>query len=444
MLTRIVGQSLNRRWRRKLLSLFAVTLGIAVVTAVAAIALDVGDRVNRELRSEGANIEVTPASDGLPVSVDGVDFRPAGSGAYLDEAALVKIKRIFWENNILAFTPWLDVAATADGHKVVLAGAWFDHSMPVSPGVNFTTGLRALYPGWRVRGQWPSAGDEEGVLVGGGLARQLGLEPGQRIAVSVVPAGAAPAASGHGQPGAASESKGPTQATFVVRGILRTGTAVDTEIVAPLIAVQRLARLAGKVRRVEVSALAKPDDARARMDVSRMTPEQFEMWSCTNYVSTIAYQIQQAIPGSEAKPVRRVEETEGTILDRVGMLMMTLAGAALLAAALAMASVMLANVFERRAEIGLFKSLGATDGRVASIFLLEAAMSGVAGGVAGYFLGSLLANRLSAGIFGSPVGLHWIILPLVLGLAVLVSLGGSAVPLVSGMKIPASVALRNE
>ena len=444
MLTRIVGQSLNRRRRRKLLSLFAVTLGIAVVTAVAAIALDVGDRVNHELRSEGANIEVTPASDGLPVSVDGVDFRPAGSGAYLEESALVNIKRIFWENNILAFTPWLNVAAKAGGHNVVLAGAWFDHSMAVSPGVDFATGLRALYPGWRVRGQWPAAGDEEGALVGARLARLLGLQPGRRIVVSVVPARATPASLRSDQTGAAGASKRPSQVTFLVRGILRTGSAVDTEIVAPLIAVQRLAGLPGKIRRVEVSALAKPDDARARMDVSRMTPEQFEMWSCTNYVSTIAYQIQQAIPGSEAKPVRRVEETEGTILNRVAMLMMTLAGAALLAAALAMASVMLANVFERRAEIGLFKSLGATDGRVASIFLLEAAMSGVAGGVAGYFLGSLLANRLSAGIFGSPVGLHWIILPLVLGLAVLVSLGGSAVPLVSGMKIPASAALRNE
>ncbi len=442
MLSRIVGQSLNRRRRRKLLSLFAVTLGIAVVTAVAAIALDVGDRVNRELRSMGANIEVTPASDGLPVSIDGVDFRPAGSGAYLDESALVNIKRIFWENNILAFAPLLDVPARIDGREAVLTGTWFDHSVPVSKGVNFTTGLETLHPGWKVRGHWPAAGDEEGILAGAELARSLGLRPGQRIAVSVAPAGATLAPARSDQAGAASKES--SQIIFTIRGILQAGSAEDAEIIAPLAAVQRLAGLAGKIRRVEVSALAKPDDARARMDVSHMTPEQFEMWSCTNYVSTIAYQIQQAIPGSEAKPVRRVEETQGTILRRVGMLMATLAGAALLAAALAMASVMLANIFERRAEIGLFKSLGATDGCVASIFLLEAAMAGMVGGIAGYFLGSLLANRLSAGIFGSPIGLHWIILPVVLALALAVSLGGSALPLLSGMKIPASVALRNE
>jgi putative ABC transport system permease protein len=430
MLSRIVGQSLNRRKRRKLLSLAAVTLGIAVVTAVAAIGLEVGDRVNRELRSMGANIEITPASDGLPVSVGGVDFRPAGTGAYLDEASLINIKRIFWENNILAISPILDVPAVVEGRQVTLAGAWFDHAMPVSKGATFETGLRALHPGWKVRGQWPGPEDDRGVLVGAGLARSGRFEPGQSIEVAV-------------EPGSL-EAHPPSKASFVIRGILQTGGAEDAEIIAPLATVQRLSGLEGKVRRVEVSALAKPDDVRARMDVSRMTPEQFEMWSCTNYVSTIAYQLQQAVPGSQARPVRRAEETEGKIVNRAGVLMATLAAAALIAAALAMASVMLANVLERRREIGLFKSLGAGDGRIASIFLLEAALAGAVGGVAGYFLGSLLANRLSAGIFGSPTRLHWILLPVALGLAVAVSLGGSALPLLRGMKIPASVALRNE
>jgi putative ABC transport system permease protein len=439
MLSRIVGQSLNRGRRRKLLSLLAVTLGIAVVTAVAAIGLDVGDRVNYELRSMGANIEVTPASDGLPVSVGGVDFRPAGTGAYLNEADLINIKRIFWEHNILAMAPQLDVPVRIDGRSVVLIGTWFDHTMTVDTDAKFTTGIRALHGGWKVTGRWPAARDQDGVLVGSRLARSLGLSPGDKIEASTVRDDRLRASL---EP--VGTIKEQSYASFVVRGIVETGSAEDAEFLAPLAAVQRLSGLEGKVRRVEVSALAKPDDARARMDVSRMTPREYEMWSCTNYVATIASEIQQAIPGSEAKPVRRAEETEGRILNRVGMLMATLAGAALLAAALAMASVMLANVFERRAEIGLFKSLGATDARVASIFLLEAAMIGVAGGAAGYFLGSLLANRLSAGIFGSAIGLHWIILPLVMGLAVVVTLGGSTLPLLDGLKIPASVALRSE
>ena len=103
MLLRIISRSFVRRRRRKLLSLTAVALGIAVATAVATIALDVGDGVGRELRSFGANISLAPAADGLPISVGGADYRPAGSGAFLAESELVKLKRIFWRNNILAF-----------------------------------------------------------------------------------------------------------------------------------------------------------------------------------------------------------------------------------------------------------------------------------------------------------------------------------------------------
>ena len=117
-------------------------------------------------------------------------------------------------------------------------------------------------------------------------------------------------------------------------------------------------------------------------------------------------------------------ETEGRILNRVGVLMALLVVAALVAAGLAVASMMLATVLERRAEIGLFKALGATDARVAAVFLLEACAIGVLGGVAGYFFGSLLAWRLALAVFGSAVGVHWVILPVCLAAGALGNAGG--------------------
>src|SRR6266568_908746 len=131
MLTRILSRSLMRRRRRKILSVVAVSLGIAVATAVGTIALDVGDKVNRELRSFGANIAVTPAADSLSVTVGGVDYRPAGSGAYLNESDLANLKKIFWRNNIMAFVPFLYVPATINGHSTVLVGSWFDKAVQV-------------------------------------------------------------------------------------------------------------------------------------------------------------------------------------------------------------------------------------------------------------------------------------------------------------------------
>ena len=342
------------------------------------------------------------------------------------------------------FAPFLSVPATLDGHRVVVIGSWFEKSMPVDKSEIFTTGLKKLHPLWQVDGQWPSDQDSSGALVGRGLARRLRLQVGQTIALETRtirrdPSASAPAGTSLPSLLPASTST----AEFTVRGILETGGPEDEEVLAPLASVQRWAGLEGKVRRVEISALTKPEDAFAQSDVTHLSSAEFDRWYCTPYASSIAYQIQQAIPEAHARPVYQVAEAEGRILHRVGVLMALLVAAALMAAALAVASMMLATLLERRDEIGLFKSLGATDARVAAVFLVEAGAIGVVGGALGYFLGSLLAWRLALAVFKTPVGPHWVILPACLGLALLVTLAGSALPLRRALKVSPSVALRD-
>ncbi len=428
MIFRIVWESLARQRRRKALSIFAVTLGIAVTAAVATLSLDVGDRVNRELRSFGANISVTPAADGLPVAVGGVDYRPAGAGAFLPESSLVSLKKIFWRNNIVAFAPFLYVPATLDGQPVVVTGSWFDEVVINDKSEFFATGLKPLHPAWKIKGAWPADNDAQGILVGRRVAERLNLHTGQTLTFVA----------------ADSSSHSPARsAEFVIRGILETGGPEDSQAIAPLAAVQHWVGLEGKVRRIEISALTKPEDDFARSDVSRLSPADYDRWYCTPYATSIAYQIQKAIPEAQAQPVYRVAESEGRIVNRVGVLMALLVAAALVAAGLAVASMMLATVLERRAEIGLFKALGATDARVAAVFLLEACAIGMLGGVAGYFLGTLLAWRLTLAVFGSAVGVHWVILPICLAAALVVTLAGSALPLGRALRISPSLALRD-
>jgi putative ABC transport system permease protein len=423
MLAHIVTRSLVRRRRRKLLTLLSVTLGIAVTAAVATMALDVGDRVGRELRSFGANIAITPAADGLPVMVGGVDFRPAGSGAYLGEDDLVKLKKIFWRHNIMGFAPSLFLQGSVDGRRVVLVGSWFQKSLAVDKSETIETGLKSLHPTWKITGAWPSDEEADGALVGQRVAAALGITPGKTIEFQSGTSGVR---------------------TFKVSGILTAGSEQDDQILVPIATVQSLLELPGKFRRAEVSALTSPEDAFARSDVTKMTPADFDRWYCTPYVSAICYQIQQAIPGVEARPVYRVAETEGRILDRVGLLMAMLAGGALASAALAVASMMLATVLERRAEIGLYRALGASNTRVAAIFLIEALVVGLAGGVAGYFAGSLMAHHLGKIIFGIPAGMHWIILPAAVAVAVVVTLAGSVGPIASGLKLSPATVLHDE
>lgn len=430
MLAHIVSRSLVRRRRRKLLTLLSVTLGIAVAAAVASLALDVGDRVGRELRSFGANIALTPAADGLPVMVGGVDLRPVGSGAFLEEENLVGLKKIFWRHNIMSFAPYLSLPGSVDGRRAVLVGSWFQKTLAVDKSESVTTGLKSLHQTWKVTGEWPSDDDPSGCLVGQRLAAALGMAPGSILVF---------------RPDASQTSSATSEPRRLsVRGILETGGEQDDQIIAPLATVQTLAGLPGKYRRAEVSALTKPEDAFARSDVTRMNPQDFDRWYCTPYVSAICYQMQQAIPGIEARPVYRVAETEGRILDRVGILMALLAGGALVSATLAVASMMLATVLDRRAEIGLYKSLGATNARVASIFLLEALVVGLVGGFSGYFVGSLMAHHLGKLIFGLPAEMHWVILPGAVALAVIVTLAGSAWPIASGLKLAPAAVLHDE
>jgi putative ABC transport system permease protein len=231
---------------------------------------------------------------------------------------------------------------------------------------------------------------------------------------------------------------------LTVGGILEAGGDEDDWIFVPLARVQTLTGLDGKFRRAEISALTKPEDDFARSDVTKLSGQEFDRWYCTPYVSAICYQIQQAMPGAEARPVYRVAETEGRILAGVGALMVLLAVAAMITSALAVASMMFATVLERRGEIGLYRSLGAGDTRVAAIFLLEALVVGLCGGLAGYFAGSLMARRLGSLVFGLPAEFHWVILPAALALALLVTVAGSAMPLARGLKLAPVAAMRNE
>jgi putative ABC transport system permease protein len=312
----------------------------------------------------------------------------------------------------------------------VVIGSWFEKAMRVDKTEVFVTGLEKLHPTWKVAGEWPGDDDPKSVLVGRRLAERLNLHQGQTITLTAD-------SKGDG------ETSRETPAEFTISGVLETGGPEDNQVLAPLASVQRWTGLEGKIRRIEISALTKPEDAFAHSDVSRLSGADFDRWYCTPYVSAIAYQIQQAIPEAQAKPVYHVAETEGRIVTRVGVLMALLVVAALVAAGLAVASMMLATVLERRAEIGLFKALGASDARVTAVFLLEACAIGILGGLAGYALGSLLAWRLALVVFGSAVSVHWVILPISLAAAVLVTLAGSALPLGQALKISPSLALRD-
>src|SRR5689334_14104798 len=189
MFVRLVYESFRRQKRRKLLAAVAVTLGVAVATAMIAVATDIGDKINRELRSYGANLVVTPQEDTLDVQIGGIDLKPPSDGAYLSEADLPKIKGTFWRHNIVGFSPMLPVRAqveTANGTQdVQLLGTYFSKLLKYGND-SFTTGVRITHPWWKVEGNWP-ADDSRDVLVGEHLAARLDARPGSTLLIDGQP-----------------------------------------------------------------------------------------------------------------------------------------------------------------------------------------------------------------------------------------------------------------
>jgi putative ABC transport system permease protein len=443
MFLRLVADSFTRRPRRKILSMAALAMGMAVATAALSVSLDVGDRLAQEFRSLGANLLVTPQEDSLPLEIGGVDYRPANAGTYLPEADLGKLKTIFWRFNIMAFAPILEVPVDlslstfnedrpANGPpqkarptkpRITLIGTWNEHSVPVPDGSTYVTGIEKTNPWWHVEGSWFKEGTDE-CLVGTGLAKTSSVKIGDTLNVH-----------------AASST---AWRSLKVVGVLSTGGPEDEAIVTPLAIAQQLAGKPGEYRRLYVSALTKPEDAFARKDPKAMTPEEFDKWYCTPYISSIALQISEELKGTDVRVIRRVAEGEGNVLTRVGTLLWLVTFAALLAAALAVGASAAASVIERRTEIGLMKALGANSGIVAVLLAAEQLLLAFVGGGLGYALGVILARVVGERIFGFAPEPRIFVLLIILVLAALITLLGSAFPLRQASRYDPAPILRGE
>jgi putative ABC transport system permease protein len=437
MFPRLVYESFRRQTRRKLLAGIAITLGVAVATAMIAVATDIGDKINRELRSYGANLIITPQEDTLDVEIGGINLKPPSDGAFLNEADLPRIRGTFWHHNIVGFSPMLPVTVkvAGDSDDVTLLGTYFEKRLAFGKD-NFTTGVRATHPWWKAEGNcgaasatnpagsnaesgcgWP-ADDSQDVLLGQHLAARLGKHPGDAIQIG--------------------------GRALTVSGILSTGSVEDDQIVAPLAMAQQILGKPGAVRRVYVSALTKPPDALSARDPKTMTPEVYDRWYCSPYVESIAYQLQEAIPHSHAEQIRQVAQNEGTVLSRIEGLMLLVTLAALFASALAVSAAMATTIFERRVEVGLMKALGAGNLTVAAIFFAEATLLALVGGVVGFTAGSLLARQIGRSIFSSQISIQPVLFPIILAIAVLVTFAGSAAAIRRAVKFDPVFALRGE
>lgn len=410
MFFRMIFGTLFRQWKKMLMIAFTIALGASLATAMLCVMLDVGDKVNQELKTYGANITVVPKESSVVNSLYEVEDG-ASTGAYLREDELGNIKTIFWAFNIIDYAPFVNAEASLDdGSKVTAVGTWFNHHLSLPTGEQLDAGIAGMRSWWAVtNGKWLDEQSEDSrtvAMVGSALAERLGIKAGDTVHLT----------------GTVSDI------TLNVVGIFDAGGDEDDRIFMPLDTAQSLDGLDGKIDSIEVSALTTPENelaVKAAKDPKSLTIAQYETWYCTAYASSICYQIQEVITDSVASPVRQVAESEGAVLEKTELLMVLITILSLIGAALGICNLVTASVMERSAEIGLMKAIGAQNASVSGLVLTEITITAIVGGIVGFFAGLGFAQIIGHTVFGSAINMRPAVIPIVAVLVLIVTLAGS-------------------
>lgn len=375
--------ALNNLKRRKVKMAFLVLgLVVGVATAVAlfsivqAMKLELGDRLDEF----GANIVITPRSQGMDMTYAGTHVSEVVFDVeMLTEADLPKIREVPDADSINIISPKLVGAVTVDGQKALLVGVDTKREFTMKPW--FTLREQAGVPADKKPTDLALLDvPEDTVILGSGAARAFRKKAGDRIGIN-----------GRG---------------FTVIGVLtEMGNQEDGLIFGNLPVVQNLVGRPGEYSMIEVSAYC------------NFCP-----------IEDIVMQLTDALPNGRVTALRQAALVREETIDRFSKFGLALSGVVMLIAALVVLTTMLSSVNERTREIGIFRAIGFRRSHVVKIIVLEAGLVSIVGGLTGFLSGNLAARAAGPFLAQMQVSVPWntnLILPSVLlsvGLAVLASL----------------------
>jgi putative ABC transport system permease protein len=404
---------LRQSWRhdrgRKVLAMTTIFLASGLISALLAISITIGDKMSVEMKRYGANIQIGPEGQvSLPYVLKGIN--PVDQQDWLLESELPGIKNIFWRNNIIGFAPFLTGHVEVNGasEPIAIEGTFFDQLIPVPDEPNYHTGNKIIAQYWKVAGRWPDDTQAE-ALIGKSLANHQGWHVGDILKLQ---------GSEHSQ-------------SVTVVGILTNGEDEEDAIVVPLWFSQALLNAEGRVESVKVSALTVPENAlsiKARENLESLDSDEYDLWFCTAFVSSISFQLEKALSNASVRPLWQVAASEGVVIHKIQSLLFMVTLAAFVAAAMGIASLMTNAILQRSKEIGLMKSLGAHNWQVYLLFYAESIVCGLLGGSLGCVAGYGLSKIMGYALFGSMISFNWIIIPLILMLSIVMTVCGTYFP----------------
>jgi lipoprotein-releasing system permease protein len=201
-----------------------------------------------------------------------------------------------------------------------------------------------------------------GLVLGAGLARKLGVQEGEQLTL-IVP--------GKGPSGIATRTTAvPTQfETLVLAGVLETGTELDQS--AALLHLPLAAKLAGLEGQVSGFRVATSDI----FDVSRIA------WEMMNNLPRGYYASNWMMTHGNLYSAIQLSR------DLVSILLFSIIGIA----AFNVVSSLVLVVFDKQGDIAILRTLGASPANIAAIFVIQGAMIGLAGVILGSVGGVLIS-----------------------------------------------------
>jgi putative ABC transport system permease protein len=383
MFWRIVRRLLTANYSRLFVILLALGAGAAVTAALLNLQMDAKKRLTTEFRALGANVIVAPKTGSVAVDDLGADPNT------IDQTILSKLPR---QNDgkaipTVGFLYLIGSVAKQGSEKfeqAVLAGTE-------------GSGLTEVRPGVRMEYSAVEK-DASACEVGAKAAAQLQVKAGDTLVLR-----------GHG----ADDHPG---ATCVVFSVVATGGGEDSQIFVPLVLAQMLGGLSGRLSLIQMSVTGTPTS-----------------------IQKFVAELSRNLPEADVHGIKQLTEAEGKLYSRVsGVLSATVLLVLVLTSLCVMAG--MSNIAaERKNDVGLMKAIGGSVRRVVELFLAEAVLMGLMGGIVGAAIGILLSISLGKAVFGVAAQPRWIVYPVAVTLTVIVSIA-SAFPLrrVAGIR-PASV-----
>jgi len=109
-------------------------------------------------------------------------------------------------------------------------------------------------------------------------------------------------------------------------------------------------------------------------------------------VDEVAAQVENRLNATGGTPVEAITYSDisdaiGTVTGTISAFLAGIAGISLLVGGVGVMNTMFTSVLERTREIGVMKAVGARNGQILSIFLIESGLMGLVGGTVGVLLG---------------------------------------------------------